>query len=65
MEGRSHGRDESRICSVITSLENIIDKDRWAALKCIVRIESRTKDTKTGAVHNETRYYLSSLEADA
>ena len=65
MEGRSHGRDESRICSVITNLENIIDKDRWAALKCIVRIESRTKDTKTGAVHNETRYYLSSLEADA
>ncbi len=56
MEGRSHGRDDSRICSVITSLENIIDKDRWAALKCIVRIESRAKDTKTGAAHNETRY---------
>ena len=56
MEGRSHGRDESRICLVIMNLENIIDKDRWAALKCIVRIESRTKDTKTGAAHNETRY---------
>lgn len=65
MEGKSHGRDESRICSVITNLDNIIDKDRWTALKSIVRIESRTKDTKTGAVHNETRYYLSSLEADA
>ena len=65
MEGVSHGREEKRVCSVITDLENILDKDKWAGLKSIIRIESRTKDIKKGTVHKETRYYLSSLEADA
>ena len=65
MEGKSHGREETRTCSVITNLENIIDKDKWEGLKSIVRIESRSKDIKTGSIHKETRYYLSSLEADA
>lgn len=65
MQGKSHGRDETRTCSVITSLENIIDKDKWEGLKSIVRIESRSKDIKTGTILKETRYYLSSLEADA
>ena len=27
MEGKSHGHEEIRVCSVITNLENIIDKD--------------------------------------
>lgn len=65
MEGKSHGREETRVCTVITNLENILDRDKWAGLKSIVRIESRTKDIKKGTVHKETRYYLSSLEADA
>lgn len=65
MECVSHGRQEKRICSVITNLGNILDKDKWAGLKSIIRIESRTKDIKKGTVHKETRYYLSSLEADA
>ncbi len=65
MDGKSHGREEIRTCSVITNLENILDKDKWAALKSIVKIESRSRDLKSGVLHNETRYYLSSLEADA
>lgn len=65
MEGKAHGREETRTCSIITDLENIIDKDKWKGLKSIVRIESRSKDIKTGIIHKETRYYLSSLEADA
>ena len=65
MQGKSHGREESRTCSVITNLENIVGKDRWAGLKSIVRLESRSKDIKTGTIRKETRFYLSSLEADA
>ncbi len=65
MEGKSHGREETRACTVITNLENILDRDKWPGLKSIVRIESRTKDIKKGTVHKETRYYLSSLETDA
>ncbi len=58
MEGKSHGREETRACTVITNLENILDRDKWPGLKSIVRIESRTKDIKKGTVHKETRYYL-------
>lgn len=65
MEGKAHGREETRTCSVITNLGNIIDKDKWKGLKSVVRIESRSKDIRTGTIHKETRYYLSSLEADA
>lgn len=65
MEGKSHGREERRICSVITNLKNIIDKERWPGLKSLVRIESRVRDIQSGELHKETRYYISSLEADA
>ena len=65
MEGKAHGREETRVCSVITNLDNIIDKDKWVGLKSIVKIESRTIDVKSGQIHKETRYYLSSLKADA
>ncbi len=57
MEGKAHGREETRTCSVITNLDNIIDKDRWVGLKSIVRIESHTRDVKFGQIHKETRYY--------
>ena len=60
MEDKSHGRQESRTCSVITNLENIIDRDRSPGLRSIVRIESRTREIKTGEVHKETRFYISS-----
>ena len=65
MEGKSHGREEKSTCSVITNLDNIIDRDKWTGLKSIVKIDSRTRDVKTGQIHKEIRYYLSSLEDDA
>ena len=63
MDGKAHGREETGGCSVITNLDKIID--RWPGHKSIVRIESRTRDVKSGQIHKETRYYLSSPEADA
>lgn len=65
MDGKAHGREETGGCSVITNLDKIIDRDRWPGHKSIVRIESRTRDVKSGQIHKETRYYLSSPEADA
>ena len=65
MEGKSHGRDEKRVCSVITNLENILDKEKWPGLKSLIRIESRMRDIKSGELHSEPRYYISSLETDA
>lgn len=65
MDGKAHGREETRGCSRITNLDNIIDRERLPGLKSIVRIELRTRDVKSGQIHKETRYYLSSLEADA
>ncbi len=65
MEGKAHGREEVRICLVITKLDNIIDRDKWIGLKSIVKIKSRTRDVKSGQLYKETRYYQSSLEADA
>ena len=65
MEDKSHGREERRICSVITNFKNIIDKERWPGLKSLVRIESRVRDIKSGELHKGTRYYISGLEDDA
>lgn len=30
MEGKSHGREKTRVGTVITNLENILDRDKWA-----------------------------------
>ena len=51
MEGKAHGREETRTCPVITDLDNIIDKDRCVGLKSIVRIESRIRDVMSGQIH--------------
>lgn len=40
MECKSHGREERRICSVITNLENIVDKEKWPGLKSLGRIQN-------------------------
>lgn len=56
MEEKSHGRQQARVCSVITNLENILDRDKWAGPRSLVRIESRIRDIKTGEFHKETRY---------
>lgn len=60
---KGHGRLEIRKCDVINNLEFVHGKEKWANLTSIVRIKSeRTIANKT---ETETRYYISSMNADA
>lgn len=60
---KDHGRIEKRKCSVINNLEWIEDKDAWAGLQSIVKIEAdREINSK---VTKEVRYYISSLNEKA
>jgi predicted transposase YbfD/YdcC len=59
----SHGRKELRRCSVTENLEWVRNGEQWWGLNSLVRIEStRTVDAMTTS---ETRYYISTLPADA
>lgn len=60
---QAHGRTEIRECAVSENLAAIRDEDRWPGLRSIVRMTAkRTIGEKTST---ETRYFISSLEADA
>lgn len=58
-----HGRIETRKCAVITDLSLIEKPTAWKSLTSIVRIESERHIKSTGVT--QTRYYISSLCADA
>lgn len=61
-----HGRIETRKCSVITAFGFIENKDGWAGLKSIVKIESTREFKNTNRpTEYATRYYISSLPASA
>jgi predicted transposase YbfD/YdcC len=60
-----HGRVERRLCSVLDDLSMIEDKQQWKNLKSPVRIESGRYCKSTGTTEKETRFYISSLPADA
>jgi predicted transposase YbfD/YdcC len=60
-----HGRVESRTCTVIDDLSMIEQKDQWEKLQSLVRIDSERYIKSTGKTEKETRYYISSLPADA
>lgn len=60
-----HGRVETRICEVINKLDFFDERERWTMLKSIVRITSERYNKSTGNTSTETRYYITSLEADA
>jgi predicted transposase YbfD/YdcC len=60
-----HGRVETRVCTVIEDL-SLIEKGRqWTALRSLVRVQSERYMKASGSVEHETRYYISSLAADA
>jgi predicted transposase YbfD/YdcC len=60
---RSHGRHEVRRCSVTENLDWVRDPEQWWGLRSLIRVESeRTLDAVTTS---ETRYYISTLPADA
>jgi predicted transposase YbfD/YdcC len=60
-----HGRVENRTCSVVDDLSMIEKKEEWKNLKCLIRIEAERYIKSTGKAEKETRFYISSLSADA
>jgi len=60
-----HGRIEKRVCSVIHDLSMIEQKDQWAKLHSLIKIVAERQIKSTGESQKETRYYISSLQADA
>lgn len=60
-----HGRIETRRCLVYNNLEMIHGANKWDGLKTIVRIDSERTIKSTGETSQETRYYISSMEAKA
>jgi predicted transposase YbfD/YdcC len=60
-----HGRVERRVCSVIDDLSMIEAKEQWKNLQTIVKIEAERFIKPTGKLETETRFYISSLPADA
>ena len=60
-----HGRVERRVCTVVNDLSMIEKKEQWEGLKSLVRIEAERYIKSSGKTETETRYYISSLPADA
>lgn len=60
-----HGRVEKRVCSVIDDLSMIDQREQWKGLQSIVKIDAERFIKSTGETQQETRYYISSLKADA
>ena len=58
-----HGRIDQRSCSVIEQLRMIGEKEKWAKLKTIIKIESSRESTS--GIQKETRYYISCLLQNA
>lgn len=61
-EELDHGRIETRKCSVITDFSFIENKQEWAGLKSIIKIESiREFKNSDKPTETATRYYISSV----
>lgn len=59
-----HGRVETRICEVIDNLDFLEGKEQWVGIRSIVRITSERFIKKTEETSLETKYYITSLEAN-
>ncbi len=64
-EDCGHGRVEVRKCIVISDLEFIDEATKWKDLQIVVKIESKIYCKKTKIETKNSRYYISSLPADA
>jgi predicted transposase YbfD/YdcC len=58
-----HGRIEQRSCSVIRQMTWIGEKDKWANLKSVIKIDATREIGQN--ITTEVRYYISSMEEDA
>ncbi len=59
-----HGRIEKRTCRIIKDTDWICNSE-WEELKTLIAIESQRIDKATGKEQTETRYYISSSNANA
>jgi len=59
----SHGREEVRECVVSDQVSQIRDRGRWTNIRSIARVTSRR--TIQGKTSAQSRYFVSSLKADA
>ena len=64
-EDLDHGRIEKRTCEVISNLDFLDTKENWTGINTIVKIISERTIKKTGLYSCETRFYITSLNADA
>lgn len=55
------GRVETRKCFLISDLELIEQREKWRALRTIIKVESEVYIKKTRKTVRSTRYYISSL----
>ena len=60
-----HGRVERRVCSVIDDLSMIEAREDWKNLQSLVKVEAERFIKSTGKSETETRFYVSSLTANA
>ena len=63
---KGHGRITVWECLHTDDIDGWFDgKGEWAGLKSVCMVTTRTEDTKTGETTESTRYFISSLPADA
>lgn len=60
-----HGRVETRKCDVVSNLKFMDEKDVWAGLSKVIRVQSERFNKQTSKVTNQTRYYICSGEHNA
>jgi predicted transposase YbfD/YdcC len=60
-----HGRIEKRTCKLISDTAWVCKQPDWKGLKTLVEISTERTNKSSGEVQRETRYYISSLQADA
>lgn len=60
-----HGRIDKRSCKVIDKIDFVDASAGWKSMKSIIKIDSERFIKATGEIQKETRYYISSLTADA
>jgi len=65
IEDCGHGRIETRKCKAYSKLSHIENAVQWVGLATIFVIESHVYEKTTGKERKETRYYISSLPANA
>ena len=61
---KSHGRIETRAVTALDQIDWLKKRHNWAGLKSIVMVES-VREIIGGKTERETRFYISSLPADA